>query len=95
MSLTAAELEHLALLARLELAPEREARIVGQLGAILEYIHKLDELDTSGIEPLAHASELHSVFRQDVVRPSLPRAAALANAPMQAQGCFRVPPVLE
>ena len=94
MAITREQVEHVALLARLELDPAREEKIIEQLGAILDYIAKLNELDTTNVEPLTHASELHNVFREDKGSPSLPREEALANAPVQAQGCFRVPPVL-
>lgn len=95
MSITRKEVEHVALLARLELEPEREEMMVAQLGAILDCIAKLREVDTTHVEPLVHAAGLQDVFREDELRPSLPRDAALANAPDQAQGCFRVPAVLE
>jgi len=94
MAIKREDIDHLALLSRLELDPAREDRIVEQLGAILDYMDKLNELDTADVEPLSHASELHNVFREDEVRPSLPRDDSLANAPAQGEGCFRVPPVI-
>ena len=95
MAITRREVEHVALLARLELDPARAETMIRQLGAILDYMAKLNQLDTSKVEPLTHASELSNVFRADAVRPSLPREEALANAPARGDGCFRVPAVLE
>ena len=95
MAITRQELEHVALLARLELDPAHEAKLIEQVGRIVDYVAKLNALDTSRVEPLSHIGEGNNVFREDVPRPSLPREAALANAPAQAQGCFRVPPVLD
>ena len=94
MAIKREDIEHLALLSRLELDPAREDRIVEQLAAVLDYMDKLNELDTADVEPLSQASELHNVFREDEVRPSLPRDDSLANAPAQGEGCFRVPPVI-
>ena len=56
---------------------------------------KLEELDVTGVEPMAHAVPLTNVLRADEVRPSIPQEAALANAPTQANGLFIVPKLLE
>ena len=95
MGLTKAELTHVALLARLELTDDAVERTAEQLGKVLDYIAKLDELDTSGVEPLSHPGALSSVFREDVPTGSLPREEAMRNAPAQADGFFRVPRVIE
>lgn len=94
MSLTPDEVRKVALLARLRLSDEELGEIAPQLAQIVGYVEQLSELDTSGIEPLAHPAELHGVFAADVPLPSLDRAAALANAPKQDGECYRVPAVL-
>jgi aspartyl-tRNA(Asn)/glutamyl-tRNA(Gln) amidotransferase subunit C len=88
------EVEKVSLLARLRLSDEELDRMTSQLGDILEYINLLSELDTEAVEPMAHASEIANVLRDDVVRPSLSRKAALANAPQHDGECFLVPAVM-
>ena len=82
-------------LARLELTPEEERRFGAQLGHVLDHIAKLNELDVTGVEPMAHAVPLVNVVRPDEVRPSLPHAEALRNAPASAGGLFNVPRIVE
>ena len=94
MPISRTEVEQVALLARLRLSDEELDRMTSQLGDILEYINLLSELDTEAIEPMAHASEIVNVLREDVVRPSLEREAALANAPHHDGQCYLVPAVL-
>jgi aspartyl-tRNA(Asn)/glutamyl-tRNA(Gln) amidotransferase subunit C len=65
------------------------------VGAILEYVNQLQQVDTEGIEPLAHPLPLTNVFRQDEPASSLPVGAALANAPDRRGDFYAVPPVLE
>ena len=95
MSLSADEVAKVAVLARLRLEPEELATFTGQLNAIVDYVAQLRELDTEGVEPLAHGVEVRNVFREDVVGPSLPREDALANAPKRNVDSFLVPAVLE
>jgi len=95
MALTLAEVEHIAALARLRLTDEEKARYREQLSAILDYMAKLRQLDTSAIEPTATVLPLRTVLRPDVVTPSLTPAELLANAPEVEAEMFRVPPVLE
>jgi len=95
MGLTADDVAKVALLARLRLSSEELAVFTGQLNQIVEYVAQLQELDVSGVEPLAHGVEMHNVFRADVVKPSLDREAALANAPKRSEQSFLVPAVLE
>lgn len=93
--ITIVDVEHVARLARLELsAPEKE-RMRRELDGILSYIDKLRALDTSGVEPTSHAVPLTNVTRDDVERPSLPQAEALANAPDRQGELFRVPKIIE
>ena len=65
-----------------------------QLDQILQYMDLLSEVDTEGVEPMAHALDVSDVFREDAVRPSLDREQALANAPHRDDQCYRVPAVL-
>lgn len=94
MSLTRAEVEKVSLLGRLMLTPEELDTMTSQLGEIVEYMNLLSELDTDGVEPMAHAVELSNVFRSDEVRPSLDRDAALSNAPHTDGEFYLVPAVL-
>lgn len=95
MKIERREVEQVAKLARLALsAPELDA-LTGQMDAILGYVAKLDELDTSAVLPTAHAVPMENAFRADAVAASLPVEAALANAPERRDGCFRVPKVIE
>jgi aspartyl-tRNA(Asn)/glutamyl-tRNA(Gln) amidotransferase subunit C len=95
MALTIEEVEHIAALARLRLTDDEIARYREQLSAILDYMAKLRQLDTSAIEPTATVLPLRTVLRPDVVTPSLSSAELLANAPDAEANTFRVPPVLE
>jgi len=92
--LTRQDVEKVALLARLELTPAELETMTTQLGQIVDYVESLGELDTTGIEPMAHAVDLANVFAADEPRASLPRAAALANAPHHDDECYLVPAVL-
>ena len=89
------DIHYVANLARIALSPDQEARLAAQLGDILGYVKKLEELDVTGVEPMAHAVPLANVLRSDEVRPSLLRETALANAPKQANGLFIVPKIVE
>jgi len=89
------DVKYVAHLARLHLTPAEESKFGEQLGHILGYINKLNELDVSQIEPTAHAVPLVNVFRADEVRPSLSNEEALRNAPAQANGLFMVPKIVE
>ena len=95
MAIDRKTVEHVAKLARLQLSPEELDRYGKQLAAILDYIAKLEKLDVQGLEPLAHAVDTENVFREDVPRPSLPRDAALQNAPEKNGDFFIVPKIVE
>ena len=82
-------------LARIELTPEEEQRLAPQLGEVLQYVEKLNELDVSGVEPTAHATPLSDVMREDEPRESLSQEEALRNAPKTANGLFVVPKIVE
>ena len=94
-SLTRSDVEHVAHLARLGLAPDEElTRLEGQLNHILDQYAKLAELDTDAIPPTAQVIELENILREDVARPSLPVEAVLANAPERDGDFFVVPAIL-
>ena len=95
MKITKHEVEHVANLARLRFQEVEMERFTHQLNAILAYIDKLSELDTSGVEPTYHVLDLVNVFREDEIQPSLPKEIALANAPERADGFFKVPRIVE
>ena len=95
MEITQKEVEHVAELARLELSEDEKVTFARQLSGILNYMDQLRTLDTTGVEPTATVLPVDNIFREDEVRPSLPRDKALANAPDQAEGFFRVPRILE
>ena len=89
------DVKYVAHLARLALSPEEEQTFQAQLGNILGYIAKLNELDVSAVEPTAHAIPLVNVTRPDETRPSLPHEEAMRNAPAQSNGLFLVPKIVE
>lgn len=93
MSLTLDDVRKVAKLARLELADADLARLQPQLSAILDYVDQLQELNTEGIEPLAHPLPIANAFRDDVPMPSLSVDDALANAPNRIGNYFGVPAV--
>ena len=95
VKITRVEVEHVARLARLELTEDEKERMTAQLDAILGYMDKLNALDTSQVEPTTTVIPMVSVMRDDVVRPSLDREEALANAPDRADAFFRVPRIIE
>jgi len=95
MKITRPEVEHVARLARLALQDAELDALTGQMDAILGYVDKLNQLDTTGIEPTAHAVPMENAFRADEERPSIGLDKALANAPERADSCFQVPKVIE
>jgi aspartyl-tRNA(Asn)/glutamyl-tRNA(Gln) amidotransferase subunit C len=82
-------------LAQLTLDEAEKERLVEELGAILEYMDKLNELDTSAIEPMMHVLAIQNVMREDEVTASLDRDTALANAPKTDGAYFLVPRILD
>jgi aspartyl-tRNA(Asn)/glutamyl-tRNA(Gln) amidotransferase subunit C len=95
MSLTVDEVRWVAHLARLELSPGDLETMARQLSSIVDYVAQLQQVDTEGVEPLAHAVELQNVFRADEPTPSLPLDQALANAPQRQGDFYSVPAVLD
>lgn len=86
---------YLARLARIHMDDRDLATFVPHLQEILAYVEKLQQLDTSNVEPTAHVLPLSNVSRPDVPAPSLANAEALQSAPFTDEGCFLVPPVIE
>lgn len=95
MSITIKDVEHVAKLARLDLSEAEKETFTEQLNAILKYAEKLNELDTTNVEPTSHAMPLVNVMREDKARPSWPMDKVLLNAPDEEDGQFKVPAVLE
>lgn len=89
------EVQKVARLARLSLSEDETRGLQHDLDGILGYVALLDEVDTSGVEPTAHAIAVASALREDVIIPSLPQEEALAAAPASRDGGFAVPKVLE
>ena len=89
------DVEHVARLARLALTDAELEKMRDQLNGILAYIEKLNELDTSSVEPTSHAVPMVNVMRDDVEGACLPREEALGNAPDRAGEFFRVPRIIE
>ena len=95
MSVSTEEIENIANLARLNLNENEKEKLKGQVNQILEYVKKLNELNTDDIEPLSHTLELTNVFRKDEVQESLSQHKALLNAPVKSDQFFRVPKVIK
>ena len=90
-----AQVRKVARLSRLDLSEEEVAEFTGQLSAILEYMEKMNELDTDNVQPLAHCLPISNVFRADCVKESLGTEKALANSPQRDGEFFKVPKILD
>ena len=95
MKVTHDTLHKMAHLARLEIRPDEEAELINSLNGVLTWMEQLNEVDTTGVEPLTHLSAETNVLRDDVVGSHLPREKALDNAPQHDNQFFEVPKVLE
>lgn len=84
-------IEYVGILAKLELNAEEKERAKKDMGEMLDYIDKLNELDTEGVEPMSHVFPVNNVFREDVVTHGDGSADTLANAPLKKDGGFKVP----
>ncbi len=89
------DIDHAAMLARLNISDSEKELFTGQVQSIIDYIEKLNELDTTNVEPTAHILPISNVFREDSPRDSLPRDKALQNAPQENEGFYRVPKIIE
>ena len=88
-------IEYVGILAKLELNDEEKERAKKDMGDMLDYIDKLNELDTSGVEPMSHVFAVNNVFREDVVVNGDDRDNMLANAPEKKEGQYKVPKTVE
>jgi aspartyl-tRNA(Asn)/glutamyl-tRNA(Gln) amidotransferase subunit C len=93
MAITREDVVHVAHLARLEIPEDEIDRVREELGAILEAVGKVSELELEDVEPTSHPLDVVNVFGEDEARASLPREAALENAPDPSDGAFRAPAV--
>lgn len=91
MGITHDDVRHVARLSRLAITDDDVNTMTNELGAILEHVGKISELDLDGVEPTTHALNIANVTGEDVVRESLAVETALRNAPDHAEGSFRVP----
>lgn len=88
-------IEYVGILAKLKLSGEEKEAAKKDMGRMLDYIDKLNELDTSGVEPMSHVFPVNNVFRQDVVTSGDDRDNILKNAPQQKDGAFKVPKTVD
>ncbi|MCM1127970.1 MAG: Asp-tRNA(Asn)/Glu-tRNA(Gln) amidotransferase subunit GatC [Lachnospiraceae bacterium] len=88
-------IEYVGILAKLELSPEEKEQAKKDMGSMLDYIDKLGELDTEGVEPMSHVFPVNNVFREDAVTNGDDREEILANAPGEKDGMFMVPRTFE
>ncbi len=95
MKVTKEDMENVAVLSRLSIPKAETEEYMQQLSTFLDYVENLKAVDTENVKPTTYALPIQNVFREDVVRSSLSRTAALANAPLQEDGYFKVPRVLE
>ena len=95
MKITREEVQRVALLGRLQLSPEEEELLTAQLDKILQYMEKLNQLDTEKVEPLAHAVDVVNAFREDRVVHEPQPERLLANAPAKEKAFFKVPKIIE
>jgi aspartyl-tRNA(Asn)/glutamyl-tRNA(Gln) amidotransferase subunit C len=95
MRISKEEIEHIASLARLYLSEEEKDLFGSQLSSVLDYMEKLNELDTKDIEPTSHVLPLSNVMRDDIPSPSIPKEDALLNAPDRTNKFYRVPKIIE
>jgi aspartyl-tRNA(Asn)/glutamyl-tRNA(Gln) amidotransferase subunit C len=93
--ITKEDVAHIAELSRLSFSEKELAQFTGELNNILDYIHKLDELDTTDIPPTSHVLDISNVFREDTIHEHLNREDALKNAPEHEHNHFKVPRAVE
>ena len=91
--ITIKDVEHVAKLSRLALSEEEKEKFAPQLNAVLEYVNELNEVDTTGVEPMAHSIKISNVMRDDIVKQEFTREEMLQNAPEEEDGFFKVPKI--
>ena len=87
------DVKHVAKLARLELTDDEINKYSKQLDSIIKYVEQMNEVDTTGIEPMPHAIPVYNVMREDVVKYEQTKEELMANAPYEEDGFFRVPKI--
>jgi len=95
LSISKEDVDKIARLAKLELSEDERNKFAKQLGDIISYVEKLDEVDVSNVEPLAHVNDLMNVTRDDKSRPSLDKEQVFRNSPQHDKDYFLVPKVLK
>lgn len=88
-------IEYVGILAKLDLSGAEKEQAKEDMANMLDYIDMLNELDTTGVEPMSHVFPVHNVFREDVVVNGDDRENMLANAPEKKDGCYKVPKTVE
>ena len=88
-------IEYVGILAKLELSEEEKEQAKKDMGSMLDYIDKLNELDTDSVEPMSHVFPVNNVFREDVITNGDDREEILLNAPEKKEGAFKVPKTVE
>ena len=91
--ITIKDVEHVAKLARLELSDSETEMFSKQLGDILKYVEQMNEIDTTGVEPMPHPNEVYNVMREDEVKYEQTKEELMKNAPYEENGFFRVPKI--
>ena len=91
MQITDETIDYVGILAKLELSDKEKEQAKKDMTSMLEYVGKLNELDTEGVEPMSHTVSVHNVFREDVVINQDARENMLKNAPEQKDGAYKVP----
>jgi aspartyl-tRNA(Asn)/glutamyl-tRNA(Gln) amidotransferase subunit C len=95
MTITDETIDYVGILAKLELSDEEKEQAKKDMTNMLEYVSKLDELDTDGVEAMSHAFPVSNVFREDIVTNGDDRDNMLKNAPEKKDGCYKVPRTFE
>ncbi|MDA3861525.1 MAG: Asp-tRNA(Asn)/Glu-tRNA(Gln) amidotransferase subunit GatC [Melioribacteraceae bacterium] len=95
MSVTKNDIEHIAKLAKLEIKEDEIDNFTSQLNKVLDYVDKLNELDTDNVKPLSHPIEGENVFREDLLKESIPTKDALKNSGSKTEEYFKVPKVIK
>lgn len=91
MTITDETIDYVGILAKLELSDEEKEQAKQDMTNMLDYVSKLNELDTDNVEAMSHAFPVKNVFREDVVTNTDDREQLLKNAPEQKDGCYKVP----
>ena len=95
MKITKEQVLHVAALARLKLKTEEEEKFITQMGDIIDFADRLNDLDVENVKPTAQSLEIQNVFREDIREESYDREKILANAPSKSDGCYTVPKIVE